>query len=345
MTSGVDSQDRFVLQCRSNPAAYRGQFGQRRQDVEFCDRHRDFLKGRQVTVRVASKFLKEQLFSGGGFFVGGQDFFFVFLQFGRDETLAVFQRLLANEGFRDFVSVGVGHFEVVTENFVVTDLQVVDAGFVHLPLLISGDPFFAAAGQQSKLIEFFVVPFTNEVSVRCRKRTFVSERRFESSSQFRTEVQVGFDEAEPFARTVGDTSLEFGKTGECRGHLLQIAWAGSSGRDPCQKSRQVERLFQCRADVGTDRHVIKKFGDRVEPRVDRVGIDQRRRDPIGQQSRTHRRAGVIDHAQQGAFTRSGPQRAGDFEAAAGRSVDLHDAGAVMCCDAAEMIQVAALRFL
>ena len=55
--------------------------------------------------------------------LSGEHFFLMLLQLGRDVTLGVLERLLADEVRRHLVAVSVGDFEIITEYFVVRNLQ------------------------------------------------------------------------------------------------------------------------------------------------------------------------------------------------------------------------------
>jgi hypothetical protein len=66
----------------------------------------------------AAHFGKEPAFDFGDAFIGGEHFGFIFLEFGRGETLSVDERLLALEIGRRKMQVGLGDLQIKTKDLV-----------------------------------------------------------------------------------------------------------------------------------------------------------------------------------------------------------------------------------
>ena len=108
---------------------------------------------------------KQCVFQILGLFIGRQDFFLVFLQFRRNIPLGVFDRLLANILGRNFLAVGIGDFDVVTEYLIEPDFQVWNAAALRLLGLIAGNPLLAAVGQFAQRIQVGVEAVADESAV------------------------------------------------------------------------------------------------------------------------------------------------------------------------------------
>ena len=88
--------------------------------------------------------------------LGAQNLLLVFLQFGRDVTLGVHQRLLANPLLGHAVFVGVAYLDVVAENVVETDFERRNARQFALTLLNFNQIIFARISNVAQLVEFGV---------------------------------------------------------------------------------------------------------------------------------------------------------------------------------------------
>jgi hypothetical protein len=94
-----------------------------------------------------------------------QDLLLMFLQGGGDIPLAIHKRLLPYVVGRNQMNVRLGDLEVVTEDPIVSDLQVRDLGLALFRGRQFRDPGLAVARQDKQFIEPLVVTFPNKASL------------------------------------------------------------------------------------------------------------------------------------------------------------------------------------
>ena len=109
-------------------------------DRQLCQPANGVKRGDDVCVRLqptrsacapirgagSNKFLFEFI----GLVVGREDFFFVFFQLRSDVPFGILECLFADKLGWNFVAMGMGDFQVVSENLVVADFQTGNPGFI-----------------------------------------------------------------------------------------------------------------------------------------------------------------------------------------------------------------------
>lgn len=78
---------------------------------------------------------------------------------------------------------GVGDFDVVTEDGSEADFEAGDSGGLRLFSLVLSDPFFATGGEVSQFIESSVVVVANKSTGFCDEGAFVHECGFEALNE------------------------------------------------------------------------------------------------------------------------------------------------------------------
>ena len=121
--------------------------------------------------------------------LGSQYFFFVFLQFLRDVTLGVSQRLLAYPLLGHLVLVGIAHLDVIAEDVVVANLQAGDAGQVTFALLNLQQVVLARVGNLAQLIEFGTDATLNDTALVDQQRRVVVDFLLDAVAQQLAEVE------------------------------------------------------------------------------------------------------------------------------------------------------------
>ena len=161
----------------------------------------------------------------------------------------------------------------------------------------------------------------DEAAVAAGQRTIVDQRRFEPGANFGTQDRAPLRADSAAAAAGGEPAL--------------IAGSAASVRPTNARSRGVARPVVTRAssrsqivNVSQPARASRRTAGRRRPArprrpaaVDRRQIGQRIGQPFGQHARAHRGRRAIEHGQQRAFAAAVADRAGDFQAAAGRFVD------------------------
>ena len=103
--------------------------------------------------RHVAQFDEQFVFKLFGPFVGRENFFFVFLQLGRDIALGVLDGLLAMIIVGNLVAMRMRDFQIIAEHFVESDFQARDAGAGNFVGLILCHPLLAAGREIAERVE------------------------------------------------------------------------------------------------------------------------------------------------------------------------------------------------
>ena len=98
----------------------------------------------------------------------------------------------------------------------------------------------------------------------------------------------------------GQLGFELGQDSQGAAELSQVAGAGTAGGDPRDQPLHIVGPAQLFGDRLGQLGLGNEFGHRFQATFDLRPIDQRIGEPIGQQPRSHRRDGLIEHGQQAA---------------------------------------------
>ena len=153
MTATGDLDAGLLSQPRPNPAIASGNRCQRGDRVELPEPGGNV---QEVTGRSRdppAELRKKRLLPRDDRPVGVEHQALLFLQLGRDVTLAVDQGLLAHVFGRHRLAIGMTDFEVVAEDLIEADLERANRGALTLPLLQVGDPLARGVGTVVQTIE------------------------------------------------------------------------------------------------------------------------------------------------------------------------------------------------
>ena len=110
-------------------------FGKRGDNINQRDSLCSILNLRQLSFNFIAHFAEKIVFKISNSFLRAEDFSFVILQFGRDIPLGINKRLLTNVIVGNFTRAAFTNFDVVAENFIITNFKRTNAGFNFLLLL------------------------------------------------------------------------------------------------------------------------------------------------------------------------------------------------------------------
>ena len=187
MPSVHDVQHGAVHNLRAAIATLAGEFGQRQPACRPEPIRPPWPATGVRRVDQVPQLTEQVVFQVLGFLVRRENLFFVLLQFGRDVTLRILERLFANEVVRDFVAMDVGHLDVIAEDPVVTNLQAGNPGVLDLVRLISGNPLFTALRQSAQFIQGRMKTLPNETAFAQRQRALLDQGRLQLRSHVGTQ--------------------------------------------------------------------------------------------------------------------------------------------------------------
>ena len=152
-----DLQLRLLDDLRPAVVPLPGQLGQRDQHVELGQHVGRGLHPPPGRGHGVAEFQEQLVLQLLRLLVGREDLLLILLQLGRDVTLGVLHRLLADVLRGDLLAMRVGDLDVVAENLVEADLERGNAGPLALFGLVAGDPLLAAVGQFAQGVQRLVV--------------------------------------------------------------------------------------------------------------------------------------------------------------------------------------------
>ncbi len=207
----ADIENRLLDDLRPAVVAPHGHDGERGEHIQLRQDGGSRLQAGGLDGDAFAQSGKELQLQRNRLLLGPQDFVLVLLEGRRDVAFLVFERLLADVVGRNFLRLGGGDFEVITEDAVEPDFQIGDACAGDLIGLILGDPFLAAAGQPAEFVELDVIPALKDAPFRRGEREFIGEGLFNLRPHVRAQIELCFELAEPVRAPRGDLRLDFGK--------------------------------------------------------------------------------------------------------------------------------------
>src|SRR5690606_25972454 len=265
---------------------------------------------------------------------------------------AVGQRLLALVVGRDAVQIGARHFQVVTEDLVVADLERRDAGALALARLERRDELLAAVPRVPQLVQLGAVARADRAAVGERRGRIVGKGALDRGADVVERVQVPGERGEqrPAGQRLRVAALarqrvpEPRQAGQRCAERPQLAWRDAPRRGLAGEALEVADLAELGAQRAAERRVLDQRGDGLLAPPDLVRDDERREQPAPEQPRAHRGDGLVEDVEQGARARAaarqvGPQRLDQLEVAPRHRVQRHhaagplDARGAQMCDA------------
>ena len=123
----------------------------------------------------AAQLVKKIVFQALDFFLGAQNFIFVFLELRHDKALGVHQRLLAHKVIGHAISLSLGDLNIIAKDLVKAHLHRFDAsGFLNLELKIL-HPGLIIGRNQLQLVQLRVIAGSNHATLAHREGRFIHD--------------------------------------------------------------------------------------------------------------------------------------------------------------------------
>ena len=179
MTAADDEEFAGVVEFGANVIAVGSELGERGEDVELGDSGGSAAEAGSIGGDAGANVDEELALDFVDAFVGGEDFAFVFFEFGRSETLGVDEGLLALVIGGSEMEIGFGNFNVVAEDLVVADFEGVDGGALALALFHGGDDLLGVQAEVAEFVEFGVIAGADDARLGGDSGRFVGDRFIE----------------------------------------------------------------------------------------------------------------------------------------------------------------------
>ena len=336
----VDLGPRIALAVR--------EVGQGAPHVELRQRRRGHLHPGDYLGHGAPQRVHELGLAGRDPLLGAEHLRLILLELRRDVPLGAGERLPPLVVVRDSRLVRVRHLDVVPEHLVESHLEGRDAGALPLARLEGGDVLLAAVPRVPELVELAVVAGADRVAFRELHGRPLHERARELVAQIRQEVEALRRALEQRAATPVLQTVEGGAgVGEPEDGVAQrpeVARRRAPQRCLAREPLQVAHAVQGLSHPVAPARVGHEHPHRVEPRIDRRGIHERREQPAAQQPGPHRRHRAVQHLEQRRPGRSRPEWLHELEVAPRHLVEREHVARAEQARAGEMRETGGLQF-
>ena len=321
MTARRDHHRAVVDDLRPHPPPRPRHLGEGHQDVEPGEHAGGPVEAMASGGDELPQLLEQLQLASHRLVLGAENLPLAVVELGRRVALGVLHRLLADVVGRHLRGVVPPHLEEEAEDAVEADLQRRDPGARDLLRLIGRDPRLPAAGHLEELVETGVAAGADETAVAGEDGAALPER-----------PAAGVGDVVERVERVAELRQQPAAAVERRDHRrehgsrpadpLEIARPGSPRHHPPHESLDVADADEQAPEPFGERRIGDEGGGGVEAEIDGGRVDQRRREPLGEEAGPHRRSGPVEDPGE----RPRPALAGgahQFEAAARRLVDLH----------------------
>ena len=155
----------FRVNRRADVVVFESHRGKRNHGVELRNRPCGFLESGNFVKQRILYALEKHEFQFQCFFFGAQNLFFDFFKLLGDVAFAGRQSLFSLVAKRHEVGLAFADFEIIAENFVISDFEVFDARGFFFVMLEVRQPDFAFGACRAIAVEFAVISFFDEAAV------------------------------------------------------------------------------------------------------------------------------------------------------------------------------------
>ena len=333
-----------VVHVRLRVVVDRRRFGERGEGIERGHRPCGRLDPRRLDGNGGAQLIEQLQLALDDPLVRAEDPLLVFLERGRDVTLAAGNRLLPMVIWRDRVEVRLRDLDVVAEDAVVPHLQRRDPGSRALSLLHLRDDLLAGSARRPKLVERSVEAVADVTALARERRRLVDERSVDAVPHVGELVELGDQAADERRLALGQHRLDAGDGGN---RILQgdvVARAGRAEHDTRDQPLQVLNRFDRVAEPAAIGRAERELFDRVESIADAIERQQRTQQPGAQRPAADGGDRAIELREQ----RPVPPSLGalqDLEVLERRGIDDQGVGSLAVAERADVGEVDLLRRL
>ena len=295
--------------------------GERRQAVELRNEIAVVLDSRYVLGDRGHQLGKEAPLDDEDFLLGPEDFLLIFLEFLRDITLGIDQRLLAYPLGRHLVAMGVAHLDIVAEDVVISDFETRNARALALGALHLHQVVLARIGNLPQLVELGVDTGVDDIATPHLHRRVGIDFAVDALADERAWVELVAKDPEHVACRLRAHLLHglYGLQGAFELH--QFARRDAVHSHLADEALHIADEFQLLLEQVARRHVTEKILHHIEPAVDGFHILQGKERPPVHHPRPHGADGAVEHAEQRLAALV--ERSHQFKVAHGELVEPH----------------------
>ena len=314
------------------------------QGVQFLDSPRGCLKPADLLGQLVAYGCKELIFQTDRFILRAQDRLLYFLQILRDEAFTVGQRLLALIAIRYERKLRARDLDIISKDLVVSDLQVLDAGFLALMLLDLRNPLAAAGGSGAQFIQFFAVTGFDDVALPDRQRRILGNSAFQQSANLVHRIEpiqnVSKRAALITRQEITQLRNHAKRITQCKRVARIDAAVRNLGHQPLNIIDRLERL----AHLLREHIVVHQLIDSIQAIFDFLLFGQGLFDPAAQQAATHGGCRAVEQPEQRSLLSSAAHGLGQLKIPPRNGIKQQMLAAIVDVNRVDMRQRVLLRF-
>ena len=294
---------------------------QRTVNIQFGKQRRRFLNAYALLGNKGADLLEKLIFQSYGAVLSAENGRLHILELGRDVTLTVGKRLLANIVLGHLIDKRLGNLNIVTEYPVVANAKRANACFFAFFLGDFFKPGVAVLHNFAQGVKLFAISLFNHFALSNGK----GGRFYNSGTNARADIvkriKLGINAGKSLALGTCQKSFDFGEY-RCRiADRAQILGVCVSVNDAGNKTLQIKHVRELLAKLGTQHKAVAKLFNGTQAALDGGNVEQRLFYPFAQHTLACRGFGFIKHPQKRALFILVAHRIGELQIAT--RVDVH----------------------
>ena len=298
MTPVADDERGAVGDPRLHIAQMHRAVGERCEHVKLRQRRGGNLQRPGMLRDLGAQFLEQFALEGDRALLRAQDAVLVLLELLGDEPFRVRHRLLADVFRRCGRELGAGDFDVVAEDFVVADLERLDARALLFGGLEPGDPVAALRRGVAQFIQLGMIARADHAALADGRRRLVHHGPLDRLPQRRQGLDGRGQRFQPGIAELRRERFELRQILQRAPHPAQVAGVSGTGAQSRHHALEVAQLTQQLAQPLARGGSVHEPVHGGQPGADRFGFGQRSQQPVAHAARAHGGAGHIQHADQ-----------------------------------------------
>ena len=292
MAAAFDFEGERILDDGTGPVFAHRELGERRRHVDAGDRVGERLERSCFREDLGREAIEDRKLQRQRSARGAGDAAFETAQFRRGKTHDAGERLAVNERLAErrrhqLFALRPRHLDEIAEHVVVLDLERANAGLLGVARLQARDHPARGVAQFARFIQILIVARAHEAAGAFRQRQLVGKRIFEFGGE------RGFDRGKSGGGLgklrrgfrLRENLRELRRERETVADSGKIARAAAGKRQAGKRARKIGYFGQEPPQLIAERSVASEKSHRIEPRVDRLRIDERAREPPRESSR------------------------------------------------------------
>ena len=323
MTAVPDLDAVGEIHDRTGVVIVTGDIGERAQHIQRRDRLRGLLHAVYLGGNLVTHLDKQFVFQRGQPLLRAEHRAFELLEFIRDVSLAVCQRLLADIIVRHGVQIGFADLDIVAEHAVITDLELTDARALALALLDGCNFALAARGEVTQGVDLLIVARADQAALTQQDGRLVHDRQLDQRAHVLEQVDIAGQLAQHGLSEQGSLLPDLRQAGNSRCQRAQVAAVCCAVSNAADQPLHIEHLFERVGQRGTGDHIVAQRAHRLLAARDVQWVVQRLFQPLADQARAHRGPRPVKHPEQRALFLLGAHGLAKFKVAPRDQVKLH----------------------